>query len=123
MASDNNAATVSTAPRGQLSPIFQSEGQEAQSPLDVLQVTRPESDRAGLRSAAITTGQEGSSQLPGADPHDCETDSTAAAGHPHVLLDSLQRNTCSVGPCTVWADAEHSSQAPVAHRGNGLCVS
>lgn len=42
---------------GKLSPIFQSEGQEAQSLLDVLQVMRPESDGAGPQPAAVTTSQ------------------------------------------------------------------
>lgn len=94
---------------GKLSPIFQSEGQEAQSLLDVLQVMRPESD--GGRPAARCRHHQpgGGSQLQGADPHDCEAGGAAAAGRPHALRDSLQRNTFVAWAPAVRADAEHSS--------------
>lgn len=98
MASDNNAATVTTAPQGELSPAFHSAGREAQSPLDVLQVTRPERDRAGPQSAAATASHGGSSQLPGADPHDCGTDGQLGGPPARASRCSAMKHTCSVGP-------------------------
>lgn len=98
MASDNNAATVTTAPQGELSPAFHSAGREAQSPLDVLQVTRPEKDRAGPQSAAATASHGGSSQLPGADPHDCGTDGQLGGPPARASRCSAMKHTCSVGP-------------------------